>query len=452
MGEIAVYILLACTAGISIIQPWVGVVVSYLFIILVPQNIWWWAFDGVRPVLWVMLPTFIGFIGAWFRGYLDFSLLWNKRNFWLFVLWISFVLSYFFGPYVKIQIHRFENAERILYLVNKIFIFYFIACICIDHEKKLKALNLVMVVSVIYLTYWQNGQYLFQGHSGRLGGPVSPYGGGIYHDQNAFALFFVVGLPFLYYYSLYLKQKLLRYALWLIIPLGWHAVFLTGSRGGLLGLVATILTVCLRSQKKSIGILIVLSFLGAFFWQAGPLMLKRSETISDYHSDKSAEGRLDAWQAAIKMIQHHPLIGVGLASFGPAFPDYSKTKPREAHNTFFQITAESGILAGLAYIMVVWITFQQLRKNSRLFKFPKSPTSQKANFLPLFNEAVLASFIGMVTCSLFLSLQIYELFYFLCLLTNSLTFLAPSEELSSSSSSSISKSKYNSQLSVISMK
>ena len=39
------------------------------------------------------------------------------------------------------------------------------------------------------------------------------------------------------------------------------------------------------------------------------------------------------------------------------------------------------------------------------------------------NEATLTGFFGLTTCSLFLSLQVFEIFYYLCVLTNAVVFL-----------------------------
>jgi putative inorganic carbon (HCO3(-)) transporter len=155
----------------------------------------------------------------------------------------------------------------------------------------------------------------------------------------------------------------------------------------------------------------------AYFWQAGDVMRERATTISQYSSESSAAGRLESWSVAIGMMQTHPVTGVGLASFSTAFPDYSRAPPLEAHSTFFQIAGESGVLAGLMYLLIVagclmglWRNGNQLRKLLGRGGLPAR--------LHTLNEAVLASFAGLVVCSLFLSLQLFEIFYCLAVMTN----------------------------------
>ncbi len=64
-------------------------------------------------------------------------------------------------------------------------------------------------------------------------------------------------------------------------------------------------------------------------------MKNRAETITKYNKESSAQTRIQAWQAAVRMIKDNPFCGVGLGSFFTAFSDYSDKTPREAHNTFF---------------------------------------------------------------------------------------------------------------------
>jgi len=408
------------TAVSAIARPWVGVVVSYLFILLTPQNIWWWHFGDVRPVYWILLPTIIGTIFGIASKKINPNNLKTRQNLYLLILWICFNISYLFGSYVNVYSgFSFKDVGFVYPLINKIFVLYFIAILNIDSEKKLKCLCLVLVVSATYMIYWANAQYLFEGRYGRIGGPTDINGGSIYRDENCFAMLFICGLPFLYYMGWFLKNKIIRYSLWLVIPFGWHAIFLTGSRGGLLSLCVCILLATYRSHKKKAVFLMIPIFAVAYVWQAGDIMRNRAKTIKEYETESSAATRLEAWSAAINMIENHPLIGVGIASFGAAFPDYSIHTPREAHNTFFQITAESGLIAGLMYLLIIVSNIRILWKNGKNLKYNKK-TDLNGSFVYFFNEAALVSFVGLIVGSLFLSFQTYEIFYFLCLLINSI--------------------------------
>lgn len=415
-------ILLSSTAAAALFRPWVGVVAAYLFVILTPQSIWWWTFQDFRPVLWILLPTILGFAIAFMRSEFDFGTIRNKRTVFVFVLWIFYVLSYYFGPYVEVKSpYRFSDPGWAMSTFHKIMLLYFVACVCIDDVKKLKALVFVLIGSGIYLVYWANDMYLSGRVFGRMPGPTSLGGGGIYADGNNFAMLFVVVLPFLWHMGFLIKKRLLRWGLWLVIPFGWHAVFLTGSRGGLVGIAATMAIVVWRSKNKALAALLIPAFAIAYVWQAGDVMRDRASTISEFQSERSASARLESWEAATNMIASHPLVGVGLSSFAPAYPYYAETVPHEAHNTFFQIAAESGIIAGLMYVLIVFSSMLGIWRNGKILK--SEPESDEQQTLYWINESVLVGFFGLVVCSLFLSLQMFEIFYCLCVMMNALLYI-----------------------------
>lgn len=425
--RILILLLLAAAAIISIARPWIGIVIAYLFAVLTPQTIWWWNFADLRPVYWILLPTAISFLVLVMRGKIDFTIIRNRRCFFLLLLWICFTLSYYFGPFVNTGgPYRFTDAAWAMETIHKMFLLSFVGTLCIDDKKKLLPLAGVVVVAGIYLIYWANLQYLTGQAWGRLAGPVDQFRVGVYADENNFAMVFVVAQPFLWYFGFLLKNKILRWCLWLVIPFGWHAVFLTASRGGLIGLAAVTLLIAIRARSKALGIMLIPALIAAYMWQAGDLMKERAGTIETYKTEASANQRLEAWSAARAMIADRPFTGVGLTSFGPAFPSYSEFHPREAHNTFLQISAESGLIAGFSYLAIVGFSLFALWRNGQRFR--QRGASITDNRLYLLNETILVAFAGLSVCSVFLSHQIFEMFYFLCAMVNSVLYLSAKED------------------------
>ncbi len=421
MAKLFFLSLLASGSLASLVVPWVGVVLAYGLAILTPQAVWHWAFEGVRPVMWVLLPTIFGVLLAALRGKLNFSLLANRRAAYIALLWLFFFLSYMFGPFVSAGgPYRFHDPAWAMDTANKLFLLFFMGCVCLDDVKKLRVLVWVAAGSLIYLIYWANDQYLSGLVWGRLAGPQTPEGESVYADENAFALVFVVLIPYLWYLGQIVERKWLKWALWLAIPFGWHAIFLTASRGGLLGLAVVTLVMALLSRKRALAVLLIPALIGAYVWQAGDLMKERADTIDSYQEDTSASTRLEAWSAARAMMANNPVFGVGIASFGPAFPVYSNYIPREAHNTFFQISAESGIIAGVVFLVILISSLRGLRRMVRRLHMQSEGAENDADrkFIIAVGEATFASLIGFLVCAAFLSLQLYELFYFLCLVAN----------------------------------
>ena len=198
------------------------------------------------------------------------------------------------------------------------------------------------------------------------------------------------------------------------MPFVWHGVFLTGSRGALLALGASLLVIAIRMKRKSFGVALVVLFVIAFAWQAGDTMRDRAGSIDEYSEDQSATGRLDAWEAGARMMLDNPITGVGPGAFLRAFADYSGMIPRQAHNTLVQFGAEFGIFALLALVGLLGsCIFSLWRINSSSY-FRRSDTDTVPYYII---EATLAANVGCFVTGLFLSQQLFEIMYFLVFLT-----------------------------------
>ena len=183
-----------------------------------------------------------------------------------------------------------------------------------------------------------------------------------------------------------------------------------------------LLLLIVRSNRKMLGLLLIPLFSFAVVYHGGHMMTSRIFTIDHYHKDGSAEDRLHAWQAAIRMVEAHPITGVGLTGFGPAFTHFSHHHPREAHNTLLQLTAESGVLAGAMYVLIAIAVIGGLWRNGRYLR--RQVPGDNVRTLLMINEATLIGFCGFIVCAVFLSLQFYEIYYCLGVLANAVLYLS----------------------------
>jgi putative inorganic carbon (HCO3(-)) transporter len=414
MGSVIILLLLAGVGFTALFLPWVGVAGAYLIGILNPQSIWWWSFEGLRPVYWVLFPTMIGLVLMGVRGRLRWEALANVRVLCLSVILLTGIVSWWFAPYSLTTAAEGELATRsavyIMETLIKIVALAVSGVLCVRTPKQLLFMAIVMLLSGLYLTWWVNDRYLFYGAWGRLGGPIALDGSGTYTDENLFGTLFVVTFPFVWYAALATLRNWLRLLLWLIVPFVWHGVFLTGSRGALLALGAAMLVIVVRMKRRSLGISLVVLFAIAFVWQAGDTMKNRAASIDDYSEDTSATGRLDAWEAGAKMMAENPLTGVGPGAFLRAFPHFSVSKPLQAHNTFVQFGAEFGPLALIAVVVLLASCIASLWKIKPEGLYGSTGLADSDLYV---REATLAAIVGLTTSALFLSLQLFEVMYFL---------------------------------------
>jgi probable O-glycosylation ligase (exosortase A-associated) len=413
MAQILLYILLAGNALVAPFVPWIGVLAYYTVSVYNPAAVWYWVFGDMRYAVYTSVPVLIGFVVLSLRQKISLARLWDRQNLYLLILWLSAVLSYLFSPFG----HNTQtasvvfNSEYIVTTFTKVLLFYFISIMIIDTRRKLFYLTALMLFTIIYYTYWANDQYLRFGlRGGRLPGPGTDITAkAIYTDENCFAMLFVVGIPFLYYFGMHYKNWILKVALLLCIPFAWHAIFLTSSRGGLVGLAAVSLYIWVRSRHRILGIAILAALVAAFVFQGGSLR-ERSKTIVDYEEDGSAMSRIYSWKAGFSMMLDHPITGVGIGNFMVAYPSYSDLKPKVAHNSVVQLGAETGVVAAIAYLCIfIDILIRRRRTN-------KNDMGEIDPLMMTIREAVDCSLFGFFVCSMFLSISNYEVFYFVLLM------------------------------------
>src|SRR5690606_9207483 len=151
----------------------------------------------------------------------------------------------------------------------------------------------------------------------------------------------------------------------LSIPAIISAVFLTGSRGGMitvaLALMVIPLTYARLRARAQIGVVIGFAIIGLIAYFAAPAFeqnlpdsIRRFAEIPEEISASDMTGRGDIWDAGFLLIKDRPTLGVGAGSFSDAvFPylGYSIT----AHNAFINVAAQSGLIGLVLFCATIGV-------------------------------------------------------------------------------------------------
>lgn len=241
----------------------------------------------------------------------------------------------------------------------KMAIVYFFLVNCVSNVAGLRGVMWVMVIGGLFPALGTLKNYL-QGNveEGRAAWV------GIFANPNEVAFSLVILLPLIAY---------------LAAPRGWFvrliflgisllflaAIFVTFSRGGLVGLAAVIGVYAWRSKKAwvriaLVGVVIAGVLLTGKFWSRG-------EDFTELKGDATFNMRLATSQAGVEMFLDHPLTGVGLNCSVVAWPLYAPKglHTRGAlitHNTFVQVLGETGILGFLPFVLFIGVGIYQSRK------------------------------------------------------------------------------------------
>lgn len=173
-------------------------------------------------------------------------------------------------------------------------------------------------------------------------------GAGIFNDPNDLCLVLCIGMSIALYR--------LKHARWLgrmgaVAAMGLLllALVLTRSRGGLLGMMATLGAVSLTriGWKKTA----LLGLLGLPFI---PLVLAGRQANIDLTED-TAQTRIQLWADGINFVRSSPLFGIGYRNFAEESSDV-------AHNSYLHCYAELGVFGGTLFFGVFFITLDTIRK------------------------------------------------------------------------------------------
>ncbi len=192
---------------------------------------------------------------------------------------------------------------------------------------------------------------------------------GVYSDPNDLAYNLIVlvpvGLTLLEAERSFVK-KCFAFGILTVFML---AIYVTFSRGGLVGLMAVFFFQILRSRNRMLHFSLATILLMIFLAVAPARYWERAETILKFRQDESAMGRVYAWQAGLSMVQDRPLLGVGLGCFVMGWPIYAPpeagTKWRAAHNTFVAVMGETGLLGLVAFGAFIGTSLRSVQKVGR---------------------------------------------------------------------------------------
>ncbi|MFC1668292.1 O-antigen ligase family protein [Chlamydiota bacterium] len=404
LSSLVIWIAIACAGFGTIINPLIGVVTYYVLSFWRPQDIYHWSLSGSRMSYIIALITIISFIIHRDKRSTTKETI-KSEGYLMFLFWIAVFISYLASP-VKLI------SWPIFLVFSKIVLFFYIASMIVTDMKKMRVMMWIPVICFGILAIRGNYQYFFEGYH-NIEGPG--LGGATYRDNNTFAMLFVLAIPYCFYLPFVEKKLYIKIALWAMVPVMIHAVILTYSRGGFLGMAMVLAISALLTRKKWVGIFLGTLMLLAVLRLWGVESHERIGTVfvDPEERDASTKGRIEAWKAGYKMMMAHPLTGVGLNNFERVAKYYNPhSAARVAHNTYLQIGGEAGIIAFAALIILVVISVYDMYKiHLKTRKIPESDS--------IFNYSTILfiSMCGYIVCSMFLSLELLEPFYYnICLI------------------------------------
>ena len=285
---------------------------------------------------------------------------------------------------------------------------FFITLSVVDTERRLHRVLLVAIGSVAFASIyvireWQVYHTVYRG--------LRP--GSVVGDSNYFTISALVCLPLAFYFMLERPPRWERCFCLGCLVLTSVGVTLGASRGGALGLVAGFLFAVWRSRRRVRNLALGSVLLVPLSLMAPSSPVRRFLQPS-FGDKESVVARTTAWKVGLRMIQAHPLMGVGLGNFKPLMPRYADPGTKVstiAHNTYVELAAETGLPSLLVFLAILFFSLRTLERVRRA-----ALRSGQA----LLWQAVLgiqAGLVGYAVASFFVSAEYQKLFWLMVFLS-----------------------------------
>jgi O-antigen ligase len=239
---------------------------------------------------------------------------------------------------------------------------YFLILHTVDNERRLRAVFWTLALGALFPALGTLKNY-FQGNleEGRA------LWVGIFGNPNEVAYSLVVLVPLAAYLAV-TGRAFARVLLGAAMGVYAVAIYVTFSRGGMLGLLVVAALLGLRWRSAPVMLLTAL-LLGAtlafmiYGWTRG-------QGFTGLGSDLDVQQRLATFQGGYAMFLDHPLTGVGLGCSLIAWPLYAPPGLYTRgwlviHNTFVQALSETGLLGFLSFTLLLGTALHRTRQMGR---------------------------------------------------------------------------------------
>jgi O-antigen ligase len=175
---------------------------------------------------------------------------------------------------------------------------------------------------------------------------------GFFADPNDMAQALLVSMPIIG--LAWKKRAFFRNLLLVLIPYAilLYGIYLTKSRGGILGL----LVLSLFTLQRRMGKMVSLVLTGGIVMGLMALDFTGGRGFSS--GESSASTRIDAWYAGMEMLRSSPVLGVG-------YDQFTEYHRHTAHNSFVLCFAELGLLGYFLWLAILIITIRDLAPVAR---------------------------------------------------------------------------------------
>ncbi len=338
--------------------PMVGVYLYMIIFFFEPNILFGITFPFERIVALALIVVLFIHIAFFQKGFQLFPL---DKAYFAFVL-VCLISVMFAGDIGRAWDSFFEFF--------KVFLVYFFVSRIANTPKRMNAIVWLYLLSLGFVAGYSIYNY-YAGHfiirmgiqrAVGLGGTE-----GNYSDPNSLSNTLVLGLPFLFFMARYYKTRLKKLLLYGILPMVLWTIVLTGSRGGMIGVIFVSLFIAFSSRHKlvtaviSIFVMVAVAAVMPEQYKARFMTVFHVEDKDKTGAAESAQGRINGLIWGLKFLVERPLTGVGIGNFRWAYRMQGGIW-LDAHNLIGKLAGELGLPGITTFVYFLIIYFKSLKR------------------------------------------------------------------------------------------
>ena len=321
------------------------------------------------------------------------------------LFWIIVLLLFWIGV-TTLDAYDPEWSQEKWETSTKVLVMTLLLAVMLTSRERIHALVWVVCITLGYFGVKGGVFTILTGGGYLVWGPP----GSFLTSNNQLALALIATIPLMHYLTTTTPHRWMRIGLWCAICFMFFSIIGSQSRGAFLGLAAMAAFFVWRTRYKGPAIVasLILLAAGAFF--VPDSWVERMDTISEYETDNSAIGRIEAWTFAVKLALDNPITGGGfhVSSIKPLFFSYmpDALKARSFHSIWFEMLGAHGFVGLAIFITMLYLSWSNcslIRRRTR-----EIPQLHWAYDLA---SMLQVSLIGYMATGTFLNLAFFDLLY-----------------------------------------
>ncbi|MBL8030565.1 MAG: O-antigen ligase family protein [Candidatus Doudnabacteria bacterium] len=293
----------------------------------------------------------------------------NPLHIAVVAFWIVNVFSGIFGlDPIKALWGNFERMGGVFYLTHLVLLYFYIVVLAKQEFSFLKSIVYSNIVIASALCFY--AVLVRMGMKPWVPDPSLPRVSATFGNPIFFPSY-LIPILFLTLFWAFRKKDWGRYVLLACAALQVIAIFLSGTRGAVVGLLAggfisAVVGIALSKNKKvkmwGLGATAALVLVGGLlYFNSGKLpegsMLRRIFQLKD----SNTQARLIQWGVALKGFKDYPVLGVGAENYyitgnkyyNPEIYKYDPSWFDKPHNFILEVLVTNGILGLAAYLSII---------------------------------------------------------------------------------------------------